>query len=76
MKNCKEVSTFLSVGDVGHPRLSDRVGVWMHLAVCRHCRAFRRQLMAMRRAMRLAGATAEAEPGESFEREIIERLRK
>ncbi|MGE3841260.1 MAG: hypothetical protein AB7I50_06705 [Vicinamibacterales bacterium] len=75
MKSCKDVSYQLSTGDVAHAPLLERVGVWLHLAMCRNCRAFSRQLSAMARAARGAASTTEAEPRESFEREIVERLR-
>lgn len=76
MKSCKDVSYRLSTGDVAQAPLLERVAVWMHLAMCRNCRAFSRQLGAMARAARRRAGETEAEPPPSFEQQIVDRLRR
>lgn len=74
MMTCKEVSTLVSMGDVEGASLAKRMGVWMHLAMCGHCRAFRRQIALIGRAARLVAAAFEREPSGSFEGRILHHL--
>jgi hypothetical protein len=74
MLTCKDVSTLLSMGHAESTPLARRIGVWRHLAMCRHCRAFRRQLVVIGRMGRLICAGFEREPSPSFERKILDRL--
>jgi predicted anti-sigma-YlaC factor YlaD len=73
---CKEVSTLVSAGTVPSQPLARRAAVWLHLAMCRQCRAFRRQMAAVARAARAVSLTFEAEQPSDFETSIRERLRK
>ena len=75
MKTCRDVSYQRSTGDLAGAPLLERAAVWLHLTMCRNCRAFSRQLRAMTQAARGAASKADAEPRESFEQEIVERLR-
>jgi predicted anti-sigma-YlaC factor YlaD len=74
MMTCKQVSTLVSRGEVASAPVSTRMGVWMHLAMCRHCRAFRRQLALIGRAARLVAAAFEREPSAGFEGRILDHL--
>ena len=74
MMTCKEVSTLVSMADVESAPLARRMGVWMHLAMCRHCRAFRRQMALIGRATRLVAAAFERELSASFEGRILRHL--
>ena len=76
MMTCKEVSTLVSTGGLANAPVARRVAVWLHLAMCRHCRAFRQQLEALARAARLVSDAFEAEPSSNFASQIAERLRK
>lgn len=76
MKTCRDVSYRLSSGDLQSAPLLERAAVWLHLAMCRKCRAFSRQLHAMAHAARGAAARAAVEPSASFEQEIVDRLRR
>jgi hypothetical protein len=49
--------------------------VWLHLAICRHCRAFRQQLVRMGGAARLVSEAFEREPSPGFEGKILQRVR-
>ncbi len=74
MMTCKEVSTLVSMGDVESAPMMRRMGVWLHVAMCRHCRAFRRQLVRIGRAARLAAEAFEREPSANFEAKILDHL--
>lgn len=73
MMNCKQVSTLVSMGDIDTAPMAQRLGVWMHLAMCRHCRAFRQQLVRIGQTARVISATLEREPSAGFEAEILSR---
>jgi len=74
MMTCKEVSTLVSMGDVESAPMMRRMGVWLHLAMCRHCRAFRRQLVRIGRAARLVSEVFEREPAANFEARILDHV--
>ena len=74
MMTCKEVSTLISKGELADAPLARRLAVRLHLAMCRHCRAFRRQVEAIAQAARAAAALNE-EPGAEFESALIRRMR-
>jgi predicted anti-sigma-YlaC factor YlaD len=75
MMTCKQVSTFVSTGQLADAPLATRFAVSLHLAMCRHCRAFRRQLGAIARAARTLNRVCAAEPRTEFEARIVQRLR-
>jgi hypothetical protein len=75
MMTCKEVSTLVSMGDVESAPMMRRMGVWLHVAMCRHCRAFRRQLVQIGRAARLVSEAFEREPSANFEGKILDHVR-
>jgi len=74
MMTCKEVSTLVSTGDLQAASLLRRLGVGVHLAMCRHCRAFRRQVNAMADAARALHAGFGAEPRLAFEADVVQRV--
>ncbi len=74
MMTCKEVSTLVSMGKVASAPMAKRMAVWMHLAMCRHCRAFRRQMVLIGRASRLVSEAFEREPSPRFEGKILEHV--
>jgi hypothetical protein len=74
MMTCKDVSTLVSRGDVERAPLMRWMGVWLHVAMCRHCRAFRRQLVRIGRAARLVSEVFEREPAANFEAKILDRV--
>lgn len=52
MLKCRDVAELVA-SDVGqHPPLTRRVAVLVHLAMCRHCRAYARQLRRIGAAAR------------------------
>ncbi len=74
MMTCKEVSTLVSMGDVERAPVMRRMGVWLHVAMCRHCRAFRQHLVVIGRAARLVSKVFEHEPAANFEGKILDHL--
>jgi hypothetical protein len=74
MMTCHDVSTLVSTGGLPEAPLVRRLGVRMHLAMCRHCRAFRRQVETIGRAARAAGLAFERELPEDFGSRIVQRL--
>ena len=72
---CKSVATRLSAGDLDHSPLRVRLAVWLHLAMCRSCRAFKRQLDALGAAARAVEGRHDREPAEDFEARIARSLR-
>ena len=75
MMTCREVSTVIARGELATAPWTERLAVRVHLAMCRHCRAFRRQVEAMARAASVAAATRHAEPGTDFEATLARRMR-
>ncbi len=74
MMTCKQVSILVSMGDVESAPMMRRMGVWLHVAMCRHCRAFRRQLVRIGRAARLVSEAFEREPSANFEVKILDHV--
>jgi len=74
MMTCKEVSTLVSTGDLQSASFAQRLGAGLHLAMCRHCRAFRRQLEAIGRAARALRASFDEELPSAFEAAVVQRL--
>ena len=74
MMTCHDVSRLHSTGGLSNAPLSRKLGVRMHLAMCRHCRAFRRQIEALARAAREAAVAFERELPQDFESRIVQRL--
>ncbi len=74
MMTCREVSTLVSSGQLaGAPPLR-RLAVRMHLAMCRHCRAFVRQLEWLARAGRTSALGFDREPSADFESRLVKEL--
>lgn len=76
MMTCKDVSTLVSTGDLDDAPLRTRLSVRLHLSMCRHCRAFRRQIEALTNAARALAASRDAEYPADFEAKLADRLRR
>jgi len=74
MMTCKEVSTLLSMGGLAEARWTVRLTVRLHLTMCRHCRAFKRQLEGLTRTARGTSASLDAELPKDFEATLSESL--
>ena len=76
MMKCREVSTLVSTGDVETASLGRRLGVWLHIAMCRHCRRFRRQLELLRYRARTAADEAASEMREDLPARVLRQILK
>jgi len=74
MMKCREVSGLVSTGDVETAPLRTRLGVWMHIAMCRHCRRFQRQLQRLRRRAKNAADEAAAEMPADLPERVLQQL--
>lgn len=72
MLTCQELTELVTEYAEGRMSLGRRMEFWMHLAMCRHCRAYVEQLRATVRAV--GALPAEPVPPE-VKRELLERLR-
>ena len=70
MMTCKEVSRRLMRDETA----GVRIAVWMHLMMCRHCRALRRQLDLLMNAARIVGDRFERELAPDFASQVVRRL--
>jgi len=75
MMTCKEVSTLISSGELADSSFGRRLSVRLHLAMCRHCRNFQRQVAALARSAKAAAAAFEQDAPADLESRIVHRLR-
>lgn len=61
-RSCKEVSALLIAREDRPLPLQDRLALRLHLAMCKACPTFERQLLTMRNAMRQWRAYTEDDP--------------
>ncbi len=61
--NCREATELFSRTQDERLHLADRVAMRMHLAICRNCTRFARQLQDMRRLLRSGGALEDETAG-------------
>jgi hypothetical protein len=61
-RSCKEVSALLIAREDRTLSLQDRLALRLHLAMCKACPTFERQLLTMRNAMRQWRAYTEDDP--------------
>ena len=52
MPSCREISRVVSESFDRNLPLRRRMAMWMHLLMCGHCSRFRKELLAIRRAVR------------------------
>lgn len=70
---CRDVSRKVSQGMDAPLPLLQRLAVRMHLAMCRHCSRFQRQLIALRK---LSRQTEDTPPGKGISPEAKKRIKK
>jgi predicted anti-sigma-YlaC factor YlaD len=75
MMPCKQVATLLSTGDLAGSGVRTRLAVRFHLAMCRHCRAFKQQIDAIGRLAGRLSRQYDEEPAPDFEASVARRLR-
>jgi len=74
MKTCRETAHSLSFGEFDGQRLSERMALVIHPAMCRHCRAFAKQLWRLRTLARLASQRLASQSPRNFEAGIMSRF--
>lgn len=72
MMSCKTTALMLS-SDADLTRWA-RLSLTMHLAMCRHCRAFAKQLHRFSVVALRTSRNVEAEPSPDFEARIVSRI--
>jgi len=79
MLSCKDVTQLISESmDTSLP-IGKRIGMRLHLLMCKFCARYERQLLLIREAVRRMVATEEESgepPGETLSEEAKERIRK
>jgi anti-sigma factor RsiW len=71
MVTCKQVTEIVTAYAEGELRLMDRVRFLLHIGMCRHCRAYVRQLKATARAL---GKLPEPEIPPDLQAELMRRF--
>jgi hypothetical protein len=74
MVGCKHVATLLATDGLGRQSGWPKFTARLHLAVCRSCRGFARQLEVMRQAAATIDARYQAEVGSDFVDRVHEKL--
>lgn len=75
MMHCKETARLVSEMKDHRISLRQRIGVYVHIVMCRMCRAYNAQLSAITRLSRRAGSTAMARGTATMPPEAKARLR-
>ncbi len=85
MYNCKEVTQMVSESLDRKLPLHQRMGIGFHLFMCRFCSRFRKQLLILRKAMRVQDSyvedakhplTLNTKTKERIKRSLTDRLKK
>ena len=74
MTTCHDISMLVSTGGLAEAPLLRKLEVRMHLVMCRHCRAFRRQVETIAAAALAAGLAFERELPRDCESTLVRRL--
>jgi hypothetical protein len=75
MLSCKDVTQLISESMDHSLPIGKRIGVRLHLLMCKFCSRYERQLLLIRETVRRIVATEE-KPGETLSEEAKERIRK
>lgn len=73
MMTCRQVSMAISTGDIEQASWRARMSVRFHLAMCRHCSTFLRQIEALTTAARRSSRET-GEPPADLERRVAKKL--
>ena len=73
MMNCEQASTLASAAFDRKLSVAERIGVWAHWLMCAPCRAYRKQLLTIRRHMGRLGD--DASPAASMDSAAKDRIR-
>lgn len=73
MMTCRKASTLISGDQLKDIPLTQRLGVWLHLVVCRNCRRFRAQLQFLGLAAQVHSRRVEREMPSGLPERILRR---
>ncbi|MEJ2344501.1 MAG: zf-HC2 domain-containing protein [Gammaproteobacteria bacterium] len=76
MLTCKQTSRLVSEGLDRKLRLQERIGVRLHLWICKRCRRFERQLRFLRRVLRVGAYEGSFPVEKPLPPEVAERIRR
>lgn len=71
---CKQAAMLMSTGELDAAPLRTRLALRLHVAMCRHCRAFKRQMESLAKLGRALSSSHAGEPPKDFEATVAERL--
>ena len=74
MLSCSQVARSIASDEYLTESFLHRLGLWMHLAMCRYCSRYFRQLRALARLFRESGTDVPPSEIESTRDRIVERL--
>jgi predicted anti-sigma-YlaC factor YlaD len=74
MIRCRDVATLLSTDQLRAEPLRRRLAVRMHLAMCRHCRRFVRQIALLKDGAGRVATAFDAEIGRDFTDRIQQKV--
>lgn len=75
-QSCAEAARLLSDSQDAQLDLAARVGLRLHLAICRSCQRYKRQLELMRKALQIYPQHVQAASlPEEFHREVVRKLK-
>ena len=75
MLSCKDVTQLLSESMDASLPIGKRIGVRLHLLICKFCLRYKRQLLLIRETARRLAASEDI-PGETLSAEARDRIRK
>jgi hypothetical protein len=72
MLSCREVTTLHATDALEHASWKTRMGVRMHLVMCRHCRRYVRELARIGAAVRALYASTDEAREEALVRRVLD----
>jgi hypothetical protein len=72
--NCRQAAHLISDATERELSLLDRLGLWLHLLICRACRGYQSSIHILRVLMRTAAGSPPASGGQDMPDEAKERI--
>ncbi len=73
---CHDAATLMASGTIDTASRTTRLRLRLHLLMCRYCRRFFRQMGAIGHAAHRVSGRHHDEPRASFERDLVDRLKR
>ena len=74
MSSCRETTRKLASDELVDAGIGQRISVWLHLVLCRHCRRYAQQLSNMRHAASSLWRHEAEDASGDLERRIVDGL--